>query len=121
MTEDDIDFEIHKDDLDVLDKVLKGTEKQFNKTEHDTRSRLEITKLILWWYFILISLSFLFSGIYNFLAAWVNNVISIGSHPQVCLEYLDVYKTVTIITTALTGIVGFVIGYYFKGSNEATY
>lgn len=78
----------------------------FNKEEHESNSRLIITKLFLTWYFILIFGFFVFSLIYNLLS------ILLGS-----TNLLDIYKTVTIITTSLSGGVGFVIGYYFKNKN----
>jgi|WetSurMetagenome_2_1015567.scaffolds.fasta_scaffold673748_1 hypothetical protein len=98
-----------------LDQISEKIESSpsFDKLKHDSESRLSITKLFLIWYFSLIAGSFIFSAAYNFLAAYINL-----KNPNNPINYLDVSNTVSIITTTLSSGVGFVIGYYFKNSNE---
>lgn len=96
----------------IRDHVI-DPESQFNKTEHESKSRLEITKLFLKWYFCLIAGGFLFCLIYNFFAAYLNYTFTLESP----LKYLDISNTVSLITNTLTGGMGFVIGYYFKNKD----
>lgn len=85
----------------------------FDRTQHDSESRLKITTLFLKWYFWLIAGAFLFTGFYNFIAAWIS--FKIPEHP---IPLLEVTNTVSLITTTLSSGVGFVIGYYFKNKDE---
>lgn len=97
--------------IDNFEEKL-GSKKPFNHGEHEATSRLEITKLFLWWFFILIAGAFIFGGTYNFIAAHLNmHLIPAG---KVQLEYLNIVDTVSVVTTTLSGSVGFVIGFYFK-------
>lgn len=84
----------------------------FNKDQHNADSRLSITKLFLKWYFCLIGGAFLFTGLYNFIAAHLNHMWASG------IPFIEVTNTVSIITTTLSSGVGFVIGYYFKNKEE---
>jgi hypothetical protein len=107
------------DDENYLDKTIENIDKQtqkptFNKTEHDSNSRLEVTKLILTWYFALIVCSFLFVPLYNLLIAFLNDYYLIENP----ITYIEVSPTVSIVTNTLNGIIGFVIGYYFKNKDE---
>lgn len=110
----DNDRSQHQDWLKKLDTLeSKNNFLLFNKDEHESKSRLEITRLILKWYFRLVAGSFGFCFFYNCTIAFLND--SLECEP---IPYLDVYNTVSIITASLTGIVGFVIGYYFKGKQD---
>lgn len=105
--------------LDALNARVESSQDKFDASEHDSRSRLEITKLFLKWYFCLIAGSFIFSLVYNFWAASINSdLISKNQQLQNLIPYLDVSNTVSIITTTLSSGVGFVIGYYFKNKGE---
>jgi len=106
-------FEILRNKLDGISKKI-DPDPAFNKTKHDSESRFNITKLFLKWYFCLISGSFVFAAVYNFIAANINIRI-----PENQINYLDVSNTVSIITTTLSGAAGFVIGYYFKTKDDA--
>lgn len=97
--------------LSNLEENLKRP--KFDKSQHDSESRLEITKLFLKWYFSLIAGTFIFTALYNFIAAIINSKI-----PNSALPYLEVVNTVAIITTTLSSGVGFVIGYYFKNKED---
>jgi ABC-type Fe3+ transport system permease subunit len=100
-----------------LDKIyhdVDSSQNKFDKSEHDSKSRLEITKLFLWWYFVLICFAFLFGAGYNFIAAYLNQ----GIAKDYAISYLDISNTVSLITTTLGSGVGFVIGYYFKNKSE---
>lgn len=83
---------------------------RFNKEEHDSKSRLEITKLYLNYYFLLIAGGFAFCLVYNYGAAWFNHYITLENP----IKYADISNTVSIVTTTLSSGMGFVIGYYFK-------
>lgn len=106
--------------LQILDKFgEKVVEKsKFDANKHAHESRLKITTLFLVAYFLLIAGSFIFSMIYNFHAAHINEELLKTNPNAHFLDYLDVYNTVSIITTTLSSGVGFVIGYYFKNKGE---
>ncbi len=98
-----------KDKLDNLSKEVGS----FNRIQHDSESRLKITTLFLKAYFWLIAGTFIFTGFYNFIAAWISFKM-----PDNPIPYLEVTNTVAIITTTLSSGVGFVIGYYFKNKGD---
>lgn len=100
-------------DLNELQNKPELSE-NFNKARHDSESRLKITNLFLWWYFALICFSFIFAGIYNYIAAHLNQELA----KENMISYLDVSNTVSLITATLSSGVGFVIGYYFKSKGE---
>ena len=102
---------------------IKAKSASFDKIKHDSESRLQITKLFLWAYFILIAASFVFCYTYN------NNIADLylvatkssasGTLPvNVLPEYINVSQTVSLITATLSSGVGFVIGYYFKNGER---
>lgn len=99
-----------------LDNISKGieTDPAFNKTKHESESRLIITQLFLNAFFLLIAGGFLFCLIYNFGAAYLNKYLELASP----IKYLDIANTVSLITTTLSGGMGFVIGYYFKNKDD---
>jgi hypothetical protein len=104
---EDIEIKIRQQDQFGDDAV-----RNFNQDEHDSRSRLTITKMFLQAYFTLIACGFVFCLFYNSIIAYLN-------HKYVfTIEYLDVANTVSIITTTLSSGVVFVIGYYFKSKNK---
>jgi hypothetical protein len=101
------------EEIDEIKERAINPEGRFDKIAHDSKSRLEITKLFLKWYFCLIGGGFLFCLIYNFLAAYLNYKLKLDTP----LKYLDISNTVSLITNTLTGGMGFVIGYYFKNKD----
>jgi len=108
------DFEKLLSNLNLIkEEVEKPT--KFDKDEHDTKSRLEITKLFLNWYFWLIAGSFVFCLFYNLLVASMN---AWWLHNKNIIPYIEVSNTVAIVTTTLSSGLGFVIGYYFKNKGE---
>lgn len=102
-------------DLDDLRKKVEDNtpESKFHQQEHDSKSRLEITKLFLRSYFYLIAGAFIFCLIYNYGAALINSYWEVN----VPIRYVDVTNTVSLITTTLSGGMGFVIGFYFKNKD----
>lgn len=96
-------------ELSKLDKEIESS--SFDQKEYDSKSRLEITKLFLKWYFGLICGGFIFCLIYNYGAAYLNFQFRELNNS---MKYVDISNTVTIITTTLSSGMGFVIGYYFK-------
>ena len=117
MTVKDFDFNF----TDIKAKALPAA---FDKIKHDSESRLQITKLFLWAYFVLIAASFVFCYTYNdhiadlYLAATkalpADKTLPISDLP----EYINVSQTVSLITATLSSGVGFVIGYYFKNGER---
>jgi hypothetical protein len=101
-----------KFDIKNLKEQVKESEPEskFHQQEHDSKSRLEITKLFLKSYFWLIAGSFLFCLVYNYGAAYLNFEFKL----ETPIRFIDVSNTVSIITTTLSSGMGFVIGYYFK-------
>ena len=99
--------------LDSIDQETDVSASKFSKEEHDSKSRLEITKLFLKAYFWLIGGSFIFCLVYNYGAALINSHFKL----DLPIKYVDVTNTVSIITTTLSGGMGFVIGFYFKNKD----
>lgn len=115
---DDRDFTRRIRELDRLSRKTVEREaevKNWNKEKHEGEARLAITRLVLWWYFVLITFSFLFAAGYNFIASSLNTNIPQES----IIPYLDIFNTVSLITSSLGSGVGFVIGYYFKNKGES--
>ncbi|MDA0617351.1 MAG: hypothetical protein O3A66_01350 [Proteobacteria bacterium] len=102
---------------DVL-RELAGEkyDKAFELKKHDRETKWKITKLFLTWYFTLIIGAFCFCLIYNCVISWCN--IKLLSKNMDLIPYIEVSNTVSLITTALSSSVGFVIGYYFKNNGE---
>ena len=102
------------DQIKELDEISRKADSlastTFDKAEHESKSRLEITKLFLKWYFCLICGSFLFCILYNLMAAMLNFYFNTNNP----IKHVDVSNTVSIVTTTLSSGMGFVIGYYFK-------
>ncbi len=99
--------------LSSLSRKVESSPTEWNKSKHEGESRLEITKMFLSWFFMLIAFGFLFSAFYNFMAALINTNHLLEEK----VPFLDVVNTVSIITTTLSSGVGFVIGYYFKNKD----
>jgi hypothetical protein len=91
--------DVHYSDTLIKDLISSNENwvPSFNKDKHDSESRLSITKLVLTWYFKLISGFFIKSLVFNII------MIFAGKENQA----LDVFKTVKIITTSLSGGVVF--------------
>lgn len=113
MNEESSDADILRSKLKEISNKL-AQEPSFDKTKHDSESRLTITRIFLISYFLLIAGAFLFSAAYNFISAYINL-----KNPNNPISYLDVSNTVSIITTTLSSGMGFVIGYYFKNHKES--
>lgn len=91
-----------------VEELTREKNDTFNKTEHDSHSRLEITKIFLKWYFCLFAGTFIFCGLYNCIVAIFNyNFLSE-------IEYLNIGNTISLVAGILSSALGFVIGYYFK-------
>jgi len=103
---------------------VKAKSASFDKIKHDSESRLQITKLLLWAYFILIAASFAFCYLYNdhiadlYLSAAKALPTDITLPINGLPEYINVSQTVSLITATLSSGVGFVIGYYFKNGER---
>lgn len=106
---------IPKSDIKDFKQLLNDNspDSKFHQQEHDSKSRLEITRLFLKSYFYLIAGGFIFCLVYNYGAALINSY----SKLDIPIRYVDVTNTVSIITTTLSGGMGFVIGFYFKNKD----
>lgn len=94
---------------DKIDGLLGGViETQYNPQEFTDKTRADIAKYFVKGYFALSVFIFVFSFIYNLI------LMSVGRETHT----LDVIQTFTAVSGALSGLLGFVLGYYFKGNEE---
>jgi hypothetical protein len=91
----------------ALDQYIKESsfvvESNYNPQEHRDATRSQIALYFVKGYFALVVFIFVFTFIYNLV------VINLGHEAP-----LDILEVFTTVSGALSGLIGFVLGYYFK-------
>lgn len=103
---------ISKEKLKSIEEEVAETEDvsseffntEYNPQEHKDRTRSEIAQYFVKGYFAIAVFIFVFSFVYNLC------LIKLGKESLV----IDIIQTFTAVSGALSGLLGFVLGYYFK-------
>jgi hypothetical protein len=96
--------------LDALDSKVKSTSPKFDPKEHKDKTRSKIAFAFTIGYFILMGASLIGVPIYNLFIYFL-----FGESSTMTMQLRDVLLAVSGITS---GPIGFVVGYYFKGSED---
>lgn len=93
--------------LAQLETQIEGT--SFNAQKHKDETRSTIALFVVKWYFYLMGIILVGSPVFNLFVGHVQGDM------QLILSVKDLIST---LSGATSGIFGFVIGYYFKGTEN---
>ena len=104
-TDEEIEFISVKNNYDKIFRDLtvktEKEDKKFDPRKHKDQTRSKIALIFTWSYFILIALVVIGIPLYNIFFPDMK---------------LDIKDTLLVISSVIGGPFGFVVGYYFKGS-----
>ena len=95
--------------LNKLSQKVEASDKSFDPQEHKDKTRSKIAFAFTVGYFALLATTLVGVPIYNMV------VLKITGVADVALELQDILLAISGITS---GPIGFVVGYYFKGSEQ---
>lgn len=94
-----------KNQIDALEgDINKLATKGFAPVEYNDKVRSQIALFVVKWYFYLIGIALILGPIYNQVA-----------QPDV---RIGIENMITVLSGIISGPFGFVVGYYFKGSEN---
>jgi len=86
-----------------IENSQNSQEKPYNKDEHRDKTRSWLARLFVWGYFGIIVILIIGIPTYNIFVIRVDKTL-----------VLDFENTYTSITSSIVGLLGFVLGFYFK-------
>jgi|LakMenEpi03Aug12_release.lakeMendotaPanAssembly.Ray.scaffolds.fasta_scaffold737036_2 polyferredoxin len=93
---------------EIYNKVKSKADEPYNKEEHRDKTRSKLASWFVVGYFFVISLLILFIPIYN-------AVVSRFIDPNLVLKFQE---TFTGVSSSIVGLLGFVLGFYFKEGDK---
>lgn len=101
---------IIQESAEIKETAAKQRTRSFDIVKNQDITRSKIALLFVRWYFILISLVFAISLIYNFLVLkFLNSRMD---------QLLNPKDLILLISSTVGTSLGFIVGYYFKGLEE---
>ena len=95
--------------LNKLSQKVEASDKSFDPQEHKDKTRSKIAFAFTVGYFSLLATTLIGVPVYNMI------VLKIAGTSEVTLQLQDILLAISGITS---GPIGFVVGYYFKGSEQ---
>lgn len=92
-------------------ELRRRKEQPFDPKKHKAETQSGLAKLFIWLYFITLIAILLFALLYNLVA--VHNF----RQPDGTVELLNVRDVFMMVSSAITPILAFILGHYFKGKD----